>query len=167
MDSLFINLKVLSKIQENNKLSLCKNELIIDSETNFLSSIYRWFYNESRDKTLIKIQEIIKESIKCGEYAIKSIELEKSNNGKNLEEEELREQLKIKEWENIRNIELRMNNIEVLSRLVNEMSDAINGINNLKKTYIEDATLCARFQMGIEMLERGIKKFENYLTNLI
>lgn len=167
MDRLFINLKVLSKIQENQKLSSYQDELIIENDVNFLNSFVRWIYNDSRNRTLYRIQEIIRESVKCGDNAIKSIELNNNNKyDRNLSEEELREQLETREWEKKRDLELRMDNNEVLSRLIEEMTDSINGIKNLKKTYIEDVTLCSRFEIEIEMLERGIKKFEEYISNL-
>lgn len=66
LDLLFVNLKVLSKIEEKQKVYTERDELILDDGIAYKQIFLRWFYNENRKKTLYKIKEIIRDGISYG-----------------------------------------------------------------------------------------------------
>lgn len=67
LDLLFVNLKVLSKIEDKQKLYTERDELVLDDGIAYKQIVLRWFYNENRKKTLSKIKEIIRDGILYGE----------------------------------------------------------------------------------------------------
>jgi hypothetical protein len=171
LEKLFINLKVLSKLKTGQKLYVNGDVLSIEDIdiNNVLKSLIRWWYSESRLETLKKVQEIVQDTIDCGIKAIESEELNKSiknyDNG-NLSKETLKKMTLIRNWEEIREKELHMDNKTLLQKLINQLEAVTNGIKNLEETYNEDVTLCSKLELEIELIERALSQFEDYLKNL-
>ena len=59
IDIILTNLKVISQLKLNEKLSIRKGHLCIDYSSNF-QFIKRWFFRDSRDIVLIYIRELIR-----------------------------------------------------------------------------------------------------------
>lgn len=150
VDILFVNLKILGKIKtQGNKLYTSGDYLILDDGKNFKQIFYRWWNNEDRYKTLAKIKEVVRDGINFCQYSINSDVLLKNNPNGVTEE--------IKDWVN--------NNIMLLENLVQSLEQSIIGINTLKDTYKEDSTLCSKLELEIELLEKNIVNFKNYLKS--
>ena len=66
IDLLFVNLKVLSKLEEKQKLYTYRDEFILDDGIIYKQILLRWWWSENRIKTLQKIKELIRDSIEYG-----------------------------------------------------------------------------------------------------
>ena len=55
MDTLLVNLKVLSKIECGDRIMTNKKCLELDKSKGWISTFLRWFREESRDKTIKEI----------------------------------------------------------------------------------------------------------------
>lgn len=157
MDTLFCNLKVISQLEENQKLYVSGEHLVIDNG-NYLSPLTRWWYVENRDKTLARIHEIVLESIQHGNNAIRSESGEDYNFLENSDTS-----IKLREWELARDKITSTNNKGFLERLVSEMIGMIQGIETLKKTYGTDKTLCSKLEVEIQNLNSNVTKFKLFL----
>ena len=62
MDRLFINLKVISQVQQGQKLLTTDDYLILDTGVSYRQVLTRWWMNETRDRTLKKIQDFVEKS---------------------------------------------------------------------------------------------------------
>ena len=113
MDWIVTNLKIISLIQKNEKLCIRKGHLQID-KVSYFRFLKRYYYNDSRESTIIYIKEIIKNiKIICNVCNVNN------NNNQGL-------QTKLKDINELVDIE----SIEL-------------GINNLKISYIEDPMIVA------------------------
>ena len=158
MDRLFINLKVLSKTEEGQKLYTKDEYLTLDDGTSYKQTIMRWIYGEDRVRTLDKIQEVVRNAIGCGQNAINSELILRAHNEKDITVHELRE------WEAERDKFAQMDNYNLLKSLSSEMKGALNGIRKLQSTYNDDKTLSSKLELEIELLERNIIKFSNFFS---
>lgn len=166
LERLFINLKVISKVKSGDKLYVNYNILLIeDPERPYpVRAFSRWLYSESRDKTLNKIQSIIKDAIDCGRKAIESNDLDEDRNTYRLSKEELSRRVYVRNWEDIRDNELHMGNNALLKNLIDQLSGVTLGIKELEKTYDQDMTLCSKLELELEVIERSKAEFQNYLA---
>ena len=61
-----INLKIISQINEGDKLSVTQNLLQIDrSQRGLANASVRWYNNESRQQTMIQLNKIIRKAFEC------------------------------------------------------------------------------------------------------
>ena len=157
MDRLFINLKVLSQIQPGQKIYTDGDYLVLDEGISYRQKLSRWWLSETREKSLKKIQEIIRSAVYCGQNAINSQMMENSD-----ESWGVQQKVEVKQWEVSRDKYLQMDNLGLLNCLVREMEQSLTGLKNLKDTYKDDATLCAKMDLEIEMVERHIEKFNEF-----
>ncbi len=157
MNTLFCNLKVISQLEPDQKLYVSDKELVIDV-SNYLSPISRWWYDENRDKTLERITELAEEAIQNGNNAIRS---ESGNDYRFLENSETN--IKLREWELERDTITSTTNIGFLEHLISELTNLIQGIETLRKTYESDKTLCSKLEVIVQNLNSNIDKFKNFL----
>tara|TARA_B110000977_G_C10954169_1_gene445860 strand:+ start:542 stop:1054 length:513 start_codon:yes stop_codon:yes gene_type:complete len=123
IDETILNLKIISNIKENDKLITSKNIIEIDNPY-ILQGINRWYNNENRIITIKKLNEICENTFKITEYLITN-EKEK------------------KDKDNI----LKYNNNEIFQSLIIEMTNSINGIENLKNTYSKDILISSQLDI--------------------
>ena len=161
MDRIFINLKVISQLKEGQKIYTNGDYLVLDEGLSYKQTFTRWWLNESRERTLKKIQEVIKSSIYCGQNAINSETLILHNKTINNEFD----CVEVRQWEAARDKHLQMDNVGLLKSLSREMEAALIGLNNLKETYTNDATLRAKLDLEVELVGRHIEKFKNFLES--
>lgn len=150
MDRLFINLKVLSQLLPGQKIYTSEDYLILDTGVSYKQVLTRWWLNETRERTLKKIQEVIRSAVYCGQNAINS-ELVKESSEKSAT---------TRQWEIARERQLQIDNITLLQLLSTELSNSLGGLQNLKDTYKDDATLRAKLDLEIELIERHIQIFQ-------
>jgi hypothetical protein len=152
MDRLFINLKVLSQLLPGQKIYTSEDYLILDTGVSYKQVLTRWWLNETRERTLKKIQEVIRSAVYCGQNAINS---------------ELASDISsaTKQWEIARERQLQIDNITLLKLLSTELSNCLAGLRNLKDTYKDDATLRAKIDLEIELIERHVQKFQGFVQD--
>jgi hypothetical protein len=59
IDNIVTNLKIISLIKVDEKLSIRKGHLSLDNSSNF-QFLKRWFYRDSRDITLLFIKDLVR-----------------------------------------------------------------------------------------------------------
>jgi hypothetical protein len=115
-DKLLINLRILSKIQKNGRITK-SNEGIINLENDTLyKGIKRFIYNDSRKQSVFEINSIIDETSVTFQHLINSKYLNKS----------------------FQNTAEYVKRIEVINLLLKELHEAKNGVENLRFTYRND-----------------------------
>ena len=144
----FTNLKILSKIQVGDKLLYQDDLFYIDSWT-YIQPIYRWYYNESRSSTLKYLNDFI-------QSVFNLIEIIYSNEMGTLENNYYIQVSKPQ----IFNEE----NSTLLVNIINELQNAINGLNNIKQTYKQDIHFVSSIDILIEKIQVRIKKVQNSLS---
>jgi len=139
IDENILNLKIISKIKENDKLLANKSLLEIDSPHLF-QSVNRWYNKENRNITIEKLNNILE-----GTFKITKILLEKEKSDKE-------------------EISLEDNNSQIFQTLILEMKNSLVGLENLKKTYSEDILVSSQLDLLISKLSSRIEKMSKLFT---
>ena len=147
-DKLLINLRILSQIQKNGKITRSFDGIISLENENFYQFLKRFLSNDSRKQSISEINSIINDTIKYMENIINSkftdINLCKSN----------------EYYKNCSNLHL----------ILIELKNAVIGINNLKFTYKNDINtniqldiLLVKINSFIEDITHKLIYFHSYL----
>ena len=134
LDNTFLNLKMLSEINEHDKLYIEDKLLKIDSPY-MLQGIMRWYHEYSRNKTLDYLDTIIKNI----NYIYDIISQKKTKNYN-------------KEYENI------------LQNLLLNINLAIKGLTNLKITYKNDVYTKSKLDMIIGKFKTTLDRINNSIN---
>jgi len=134
LDNTFLNLKMLSEINEHDKLYIENNLLKIDSPY-MLQGIMRWYHEYSRNKTLDYLDTIIKNI----NYIYDIISQKKTKNHN-------------KEYENI------------LQNLLLNINLATKGLTNLKITYKNDVYTKSKLDMIIGKFKTTLDRINNSIN---
>jgi hypothetical protein len=141
-DKLFINLKILSKLQKNGRLSRSSDGIIALENGTFYEPIKRFVTSDSRKQTVFEVNSIINETIKAMEHIVNS----KYSNKMYFKSNEY--------YKNCVN----------LSLILNELKLAKNGIDNLKFTYKSDINIGSQLDILIVKIDTTIKDMTHKLT---
>lgn len=141
-DKLFINLKILSKLQKNGRLSRSSDGIISLENGTFYEPIKRFVTSDSRKQTVFEVNSIINETIKAMENIVNS----KYSNKIYCKSNEY--------YKNCVN----------LSLILNELKLAKNGIDNLKFTYKLDINIGSQLDILIVKIDTTIKDMTHKLT---
>ena len=141
-DKLLINLKIISKIQKNGRITRSYDGIISLENNVFYQSIKRFISSDSRKQALFEINSIITETINILNHILNSKYMNKLHN-------ETDEYIK-----NCENIDLILSELE-LSK---------NGIENLKFTYKNDPNIVSQIDILILKINTTIKDFNNKLS---
>ena len=130
-----LNLKIISKIKENDKLSSQEKIIKIDPPS-LLQGVYRWMNAEGRSITMEKLTDIINESMLITEGLLKR-------------EKELKEN----EY-----LDLQENNSQIFQNFIIELTNSLLGLENLKKTYYEDINIMSQLDILLRKITTRIDK---------
>jgi len=136
IDQNILNLKILSKIKENDKL-LTNNDLLEIDSPHLLQAINRWYNNENRNITIEKLNSILEDT-----FLITENLLNENKEKKNLEE----------------------TNTQIFQNLILEMKNSLVGLENLKKTYSTDILISSQIDLLIGKLSTRIEKMNKLFT---
>lgn len=140
IDNMLLNLKILSELEEGDKLIAGGNTLEID-KTWVLQGIVRWYNNSSREGTLAKIEELFREIFTFIDTTIKN---ERRSRGRRRE---------------IFDQDIS----QLLQKFFVAIQNAISGIENLRATYKTDITIRSRLTLLIDMLKTRIEDLNKIL----
>jgi hypothetical protein len=133
LDSLILNLKIISKLKPGYKISVKdNNEIYID--TSYLQYIYRLFSDNSRDATTTFLETLDKQ------ITSKIEEIVQTNNNMFLNSKE-----------------------NILLNLSHNLNLSLIGLNNLINTYSTDEYTIAKIELIINNFELKIRKISNIL----
>ena len=124
VDQLLFNLKTISEIRENDKLLSHQTNLEIDQR--YFQNIRKWYYNENRDATLDKLNDIIENAFIYVESLYK-----KDSKSKIVD----------------------TSNSSKLQRIYLLLTNCTNGLDNLKLTYKDDLTIKTKINLIIEKIK--------------
>ena len=130
-----LNLKILSKIKEHDKLSTNDKIIKIDSPSIF-QGMTRWINSEGRGVTLERLKEIIDDTLDITEKLLDSEKIKKDYNSRDLEE----------------------NNSQIFQKFIIEMTNCLLGLENLKKTYGEDILIASQIDLLLKKITIRIEK---------
>lgn len=151
-DNLLINLKILSKIQKNGRISRSYDGIIsLDSDT-YIQPLRRFLSSDSRKQAVFEINSIITESIAVLNSILNSKYMNK----------------------NFCQYDEYVKNCENLQLLMSEMELARMGIENLKFTYQNDQNTVSQLDIIILKINTTIKDvsqklyyYQSFIRNVI
>jgi len=141
-DKLFINLKILSKIQKNGRISRSSDGIIALEHETFYQSIKRFVTSDSRRQSVFEINSIINETIECMSNIVNSKFMNKMYS----------------------NTDEYYKNCETLGLLLKELTSAKTGIENLKFTYSADPNVNSQLDILIIKINSSIKDMQHKLS---
>lgn len=130
-----LNLKIISKIKENDKLSSQEKIIKIDPPS-ILQGVYRWMNAEGRCITLEKLTDIVNDSMEITEGLLKR--------EKDLKENEY--------------LDLQENNSQIFQTFIIELTNTLLGLENLKKTYCNDINIMSQLDILLKKITTRIDK---------
>lgn len=128
-DNLVTSLKVISKVNQHERLSTTSEVVRIDGTQSWTQTLRRWYNGETRDLNLNTVTRII-------DNAFSQLNLYYAK------ESELTNPEKI-----------------YLIGLKQDLAKTIDGLNNLKITYEDDSVIVARIEMLIERITAQLEAF--------
>lgn len=142
-DKLLINLKILSRIPKNGRISRSLDGIISLETDTIYQPFRRFFTSDSRKQSVSEINSIINECIET---------LLHINNSK---------------WMNIKfkDTEEYHKGMENISLLINSLKLAEIGIENLKFTYQTDPNISCQLEIIILKINTTLKEFSQKLSN--
>jgi len=145
------NLKILSKLKSNNKLIFNEGKFSID-EWNYSQPLRRWWSQESRNNTLGHLESFI-----GGLFTIIDSIYSRELNGGEASGDDYYPEV------NTSNV-FKEENSKILLQFVTEIGHAIQGLNNLKRTYKSDTATVSSLEIIIERLDVRSRKIAGILT---
>ena len=134
VDYCLLNLKIISKLEENDKLITNEDILKIDKPVLF-QGVKRWYSKEGRETTMAKLNDIYNESFKITDDILQNEKIEKKEDS-NLDD----------------------SNSQILQKFIVEFTNSLNGIDNLKKTYKDDVPMKSQLDMIGNKLSNRLEK---------
>ena len=134
VDYCLLNLKIISKLEENDKLITNQDILKIDKPVLF-QGVKRWYSKEGRETTMAKLNDIYNESFKITDNILADEKNDQKENS-NLED----------------------SNSQIFQKFIVEFTNSLNGIDNLKKTYKDDIPMKSQLDMIGSKLSNRLEK---------
>lgn len=141
-DKLFINLKILGKIQKNGRICRSYDGIISLENDNFYQSIKRFVSSDSRKQSIFEINSIINECVECLNSIINSKYMNKLH----------------------ANSDQYFKSCEDIALIIKELNAAKQGIENLKFTYMIDANVESQLDI-INVKIQSVLKDMNFKLN--
>ena len=137
IDNNILNLKIISKIEENDKL-ITNNNLLKKDKSTLFQGVHRWIGNESRESTIGRLNEIY-------------------DTGFKITDELLSKEKSVPENQN----ELGDTNSQIFQKYIVEFTNSLNGIDNLRKTYKNDVLILSQLEMISNKVNTRLEKMND------
>lgn len=149
IDNTILNLKIISKIKENDKLNSNK-DIIEINQPHILQGIERWYFNESRGVTIEKLNLICEDAFQITDELLEN---EKTNNCNS-----------VINMTNSKKINLNENNNQIFQSFIYEMTNSLLGLENLKKTYSNDILISSQLDLILKKMNTRIEKMSKLIS---
>jgi hypothetical protein len=145
------NLKILKNIKSNDKLYYENDTFYLD-EPAYVQGVTRWWYSGSRINTLQSLNEFVEKLFKTinSVYSTDDNDSEITNTYYS----------KVTKTANV----FKEENSKVLMNFTTCMTNAIDGLTNLKTTYKDDVTTVSNIEIIIEKINVRVKKINGLLS---
>lgn len=143
------NLKIISKIKVNDKLSLDSDKYIIINQNNLITSITRYIYSINRNLNIIQLNEIYDDISNLVDGYLCSKYFSYYDHSSNLEYEKY----------------LDLKNI--IENILKDLKESKTGLFNLKKTYSYDILIDSQVDNIINKVDNVINKINKKLNDTL
>lgn len=146
LDKLLLNLKILGCVQEHGRIRKGPNGVLALEEKSLYLCIKRFLFNDGRRTTLDEIQQIVRVATEKANDLTSSRFMEVgglSNAGRYPDETAAVQ--------------------ESISLLYHELEGSINGVQNLKTTYYDDAPVMSELDIIVTKIKLIMKKLAQYI----
>ena len=154
VESILTNLKIISNLKPNDKLTIKDNILVID-QPYYYQGVTRWWNQDSRTGTMAELEKIVNDTFTIIDNIYTS-ELQ-SKTGSSIDNNFYYKR-------SIPESYFKNENSQQLQSFSSELSNAIKGLQNLKLTYKNDISICSKIDVMIEKITIRIKKINSLLT---
>ena len=154
VESILTNLKIISNLKPNDKLTIKDNILVID-QPYYYQGVTRWWNQDSRTGTMVELEKIVNDTFTIIDNIYTS-ELQ-SKTGSSIDNNFYYKR-------SIPESYFKNENSQQLQSFSSELSNAIKGLQNLKLTYKNDISICSKIDVMIEKITIRIKKINSLLT---
>jgi len=137
-EEILLNLKIIAQIKEFEKINTLNSEISIDQS--WIQFLSRSYYGNSRENTINILETVVNNTLKITDTTL--------TNSKNI----------------IDNNVLVEEPSHLLQRFILQMSNAVNGLDNLKVTYKNDIQIISKLDLLTEKLQMRIDKINKVLT---
>ena len=153
LEDVLTNLKIISNVNINDKLTLVNNILVIDPPQ-YIQGIIRWWRSDSRENSMNGIEEIISNVFNI----IDNIYNDEVNeiNSEGMPNFYHKRDLPKNYFKNEHSLQLQT--------FTNELTNSIKGLQNLKITYQTDISICSKIDVLIDKINIRINKINKLLT---
>ncbi len=144
IDEKLVNLKIIAKIKKDDKLVFTGEFLEIDDSQWLWQGLYRWYGKASRKQTIDKINYVINDvfsfidSTLANEFSHTTIDKKHSNI-------------------------LKEDNSEILQKFLIHLNNCVEGLENLKFTYIDDESIISKLDVIIDKIQVKTDKMNKIL----
>ena len=148
INEILYKLTIISYIKQGEKL-YCDDDSNIFVDNSYIPSISRFISNQNRIVTIKNIKDIIDDVIYITDFIYRNeISVKKNEKEKN--------ERQIKSF-------FKESNEKILKSFYIKMTCALDGLNNLKLTYIGDNTIKTSIDLLIGRIQTRINRLENIL----
>ena len=127
-------LKIISDIKKDQKIMIRDDKLIVDDR--YFQFLRRWYDNDNRYLSIIFIETIIVKSIELESELVDYIKKTKTNDEYDRDE---------------RNKNINTNS-DILNKLSEALNNSINGLENIKETYVKDELINEKINTILEQI---------------
>ena len=171
--NILINLSIISKIKPNDKVFINNEHYISIEYDSIFQGLFRFFYNNSRIKTINHLNDFYNNVFTYVNELINSKYLNKQSNIK-----KYIKQTKLHDKNECCNINDHLEyyselETEHFNKIFNELFEmqnylklSINGLNNLKQTYINDNLTISKIDIIVNSIESNIDKIGRKISSL-
>jgi hypothetical protein len=148
INEILYKLSIISYIKQGEKLC-CDDDSNIFVDNSYIPSISRYISNQNRIVTIKNIKDIIDDVIYITDFIYRNeISVKKNEKEKN--------ERQVKAF-------FKESNEKILKTFYIKMTCALDGLNNLKLTYIGDNTIKTSIDLLIGRIQTRINRLENIL----
>ena len=149
IDNTILNLKIISKIKENDKLN-SNNNIIEINQPHILQGIERWYLNEGRNVTIEKLNKICEDTFSITDELLENERLNNVNSAINMNSN--------------KHTTLNENNNQIFQSFIYEMTNSLLGLENLKKTYSNDILISSQLDLILKKMNIRIEKMTKLIS---
>ena len=146
--NILYKLSILSYIKQGEKL-VCYDDTITIDES-YIKSVSRFFSNQNRTDAIDYITKLINDSIEITDFIYRC-------------ELSVRKNIKEKDQRQTKTF-FKNSNEKILKQFYIKMTNAIDGLTNLKLTYNSDITIKTHIELLINRINTRIDKIESILV---
>ena len=152
LDSLFVKLRIISKIPADGRLSTTYPDNITVEYNGSLQCLKRTFFRESRKDTVKVLKELVDSIIEASNYLMNSIYLNIYTLKQTIPTTQELEQFQVE--------------FKDLDSIKDEIDNSLKGFINLKNTYKHDAKISSDLEVMVKNLQIQNNKIKNKINLL-